>query len=287
MRTQSELPRPLGLPRLLRLPSSAADPALSGAFCNTAQTPLCISIASNGETFNGFQGSDHVVHLTLTPGTYSLTVNDNSRFHNFELRSCPNSTSRCGQSSNGTAQPITTVADAPGLVTVQTQLDDGWYRLFCNALMGTMTHEDMGMYVDIQVVDFGPGSNLRGANLAGAGLQGQDLQEANLKGVDGTRANFAAAQLQGANLQQGTFTNADFDGADLQEANLQRTDLTGATFVNADLTGANLLGANLTGASLAGATLDGANVHGVTWSNTTCPDGTNSNSDSGTCVGHL
>jgi len=25
----------------------------------------------------------------------------------------------------------------------------------------------------------------------------------------------------------------------------------------------------------------------VTWSNTTCPDGTNSNNDRGTCTGHL
>jgi hypothetical protein len=29
------------------------------------------------------------------------------------------------------------------------------------------------------------------------------------------------------------------------------------------------------------------NVTGVTWSNTTCPDGTNSNNDGGTCTGHL
>ena len=33
--------------------------------------------------------------------------------------------------------------------------------------------------------------------------------------------------------------------------------------------------------------LTGANLPGVTWSSTTCPDGTNSNNDSGTCSGHL
>jgi hypothetical protein len=40
-------------------------------------------------------------------------------------------------------------------------------------------------------------------------------------------------------------------------------------------------------ADLGGATLAGANVNGVTWSNTLCPDGTNSTADGGTCAGHL
>ena len=39
--------------------------------------------------------------------------------------------------------------------------------------------------------------------------------------------------------------------------------------------------------TLTGANLTGANLTGVTWSSTTCPDGTNSNNDSGTCSGHL
>jgi hypothetical protein len=29
------------------------------------------------------------------------------------------------------------------------------------------------------------------------------------------------------------------------------------------------------------------NFNKVTWSNTTCPDSTNSNADGGTCAGHL
>jgi len=35
------------------------------------------------------------------------------------------------------------------------------------------------------------------------------------------------------------------------------------------------------------AALTGANVNGVTWSATTCPDGTNSDADGGSCAGHL
>ena len=111
------------------------------------------------------------------------------------------------------------------------------------------------------------GSNLQGANLEGASLQDATLQGANLQGVNATGADFIDTGLAGANLQQGTFTNANLGGADLQGANLQ--------------------GANLTGASLAGATVTGANLQGITWSNTTCPDGTNSNADGGTCLSHL
>jgi uncharacterized protein YjbI with pentapeptide repeats len=50
------------------------------------------------------------------------------------------------------------------------------------------------------------------------------------------------------------------------------------------LTQAYLTGADLTEADLNGATMTGANVTSVTWSNTVCPDGTNSNNDGGTCV---
>lgn len=36
-----------------------------------------------------------------------------------------------------------------------------------------------------------------------------------------------------------------------------------------------------------GANLDGATLVGVTWNDTTCPDGTNSDNDGGTCVNNL
>ncbi len=131
------------------------------------------------------------------------------------------------------------------------------------------------------------GSNLQGADLQGAGLQGVDLRGANLQRADGSGANFAGADLQGANVQRGTFMHASFAGASLQGANLQGDDLTGASLADANLTGANLQGANLTDATLAGATVAGANLQKVTWSNTTCPDGSNSNADGGTCQSHL
>ena len=45
--------------------------------------------------------------------------------------------------------------------------------------------------------------------------------------------------------------------------------------------------ANLTAATLAGANASGTNFKKVVWSATTCPDGTTSNDDGGTCAGNL
>jgi uncharacterized protein YjbI with pentapeptide repeats len=115
------------------------------------------------------------------------------------------------------------------------------------------------------------------------GLAGANLQCVNLDG-----APLAGQNLRGANLNC-----ASLIGANLNGANLSGSNLNGANLTNADLRAANLSGANLNGARLAGANLQGAksnaltNFNLVVWSNTTCPDGTNSNADGGACQGHL
>jgi hypothetical protein len=85
------------------------------------------------------------------------------------------------------------------------------------------------------------------------------------------------------NLAGGHLVGCDLSGVDLTGANL-----TGAFLAGANLTGANLGGANLTGANLGDADLSfgNANLTGVVWSNTTCPDGTNSDTHANTCVGY-
>ena len=71
-------------------------------------------------------------------------------------------------------------------------------------------------------------------------------------------------------------------GADLRNARLVN-----AFLRDADLRNARLDGADLTGADLRGARLDGASIVSVVWRRTTCPDGTGSDDDGGTCAGHL
>jgi Bacterial Ig-like domain (group 3)/Pentapeptide repeats (8 copies)/Domain of unknown function DUF11 len=113
------------------------------------------------------------------------------------------------------------------------------------------------------------------------------LQGCDLSGADLTNAPEAGVNLKGASLKGATLVGTDFTGAILWGANLSGADLTGANLTGANLTGANLLNANLTDANLTGAVTAGANFNGVIWSNTTCPDGTNSTTDGGTCIGHL
>ena len=84
----------------------------------------------------------------------------------------------------------------------------------------------------------------------------------------------------------------DFANADLRHRNLERANLSGAILTGANLEGAQLEdafmeNANLTNANLRHADLRHADVTGVTWSNTICPDGTNSSSHGSSCQGHL
>jgi phospholipase C len=104
--------------------------------------------------------------------------------------------------------------------------------------------------------------------------------------VDSDRSGLPPVQLDPVTGQ------VDLANADLRHRNLTHTNLSGAILTGADLEGAQLEGgflpnANLTGADLRRADLRRADVSGVTWSNTICPDGTNSNGDGNSCQGHL
>jgi Pentapeptide repeats (8 copies) len=70
-------------------------------------------------------------------------------------------------------------------------------------------------------------------------------------------------------------------------SNFILTNFTNASLGDAQALDSDFRGANFTGADLSGADFTGANFATAIWSNTTCPDGTNSNDNSGTCIGHL
>jgi uncharacterized protein YjbI with pentapeptide repeats len=180
---------------------------------------------------------------------------------------------------------------------------------------GGVTGTPAALPTNWQAVDgylVGPGATLTNAVLNGANLTGATLTNAVLNGANLTTANLTTANLTGANL-----TNANLNGAGLTGATLTNAVLTGvqsggvtgtpaalptnwqavdgylvgpgANLTNAVLTGANLnnadlAGANLTGANLENANIGGANFTSAIWANTTCPDGTKSNSDGGTCA---
>ncbi len=118
---------------------ATAERQLVGEFCsNPVALPkpgACISLSYQGQTAVGYTGSEDRL-LTLTPGTYWLTVDDNSAAHNFAL-----------ESPDGSDQTITGVNDKPGWTTVKVTLTPGTWVLFCAA----DDHRADGMYVNIQV----------------------------------------------------------------------------------------------------------------------------------------
>jgi uncharacterized protein YjbI with pentapeptide repeats len=151
-------------------------------------------------------------------------------------------------------------------------------------------------------------ANLTGVDLTGANLFDASLFDANLQGADLADASLVGADLNYANLADTDLSGTVFDTSDPSLADFMTSGgvvgtpsvfppswglvdgyLVGpvANLTGADLAGANLSGFNLLDVNLTGANLSGANLSGVAWSNTTCPDGTNSNSDGDTCVNNL
>ena len=118
-------------------------------------------------------------------------------------------------------------------------------------------------------------------DLRNANQSHRDLSGDNLSGAEANSASFA-----NSNLEHAFAENAILTGANLVSANLEDVDFTGANLQGANLQGSNLNGASFRHANLSGAHLGGANVRDVIWSDTVCPDGSNSSADGGTCAGH-
>ena len=123
------------------------------------------------------------------------------------------------------------------------------------------------------------GANLKGANLTSAILNQVDSGE--IKGSPKLPSGWSQVDGyligEGAHLWSAQLTGADLKGTTLTNAQLKYANLSGADMAGVDLTGAFLKFANLSGADLSGAILTDANLTRVTWSNTTCPDGTVTN----------
>ena len=163
------------------------------------------------------------------------------------------------------------------------------------------------------------GTDFTGANLAGAQLSSADLSNAVLSG-----ANLTGAKLSGPTRMTGVtgvtapqlrlVTRVAHNGGlcpanavDLSGVFFGALNATGFNLLNFDFTGSILSGANFTNANLTNTFLDSARLDGANftnanltcanflfravtsnavWNNTTCPDGTNSDNNGGTCVGH-
>ena len=106
---------------------------------------------------------------------------------------------------------------------------------------------------------------------SGLNLANQDLNNRNLSRADFTNTNLSESNLEDVNLSESILYNVDLSGADLTGADLRDTILV-RLFGPGSVDGADFTEANLEGAWSLG-TLD---LSTATLSNTTCPDGSNS-----------
>jgi len=162
-------------------------------------------------------------------------------------------------------------ADATGLV-------------FTRSLVAQLIADDATLAYAQLPINEAPGSSFKRANLRMASFFNNG--SGRLTSASFLEADLFRANLSFAECRVGATTGCDFTRAKLHETNLRGLSCSaqGPT-PTCDFTQADLTGANLTGANLVSAVLDR-----VIWSNTTCPDGTNSDladGDGSTCLSNL
>ena len=114
-------------------------------------------------------------------------------------------------------------------------------------------------------------------------FKGKDLSYSQITKAEFQNSDLTGIIFKGAQLISSNFTNANLTGADFTDAGNYPGWNVNSNFDHANLTNANFTNANLQFSKNMGT----ANVTGAIWSNTKCPDGTNSNNNGNTCVGHF
>ena len=133
-------------------------------------------------------------------------------------------------------------------------------------------------------------------------MMGVEIYNCNLSGLNNNNlliysSSFIINDFSNSNLSESRFLNSNFYGTDFKNANLSYSNFENSGLINVDFTDSNLtnskmknsllIDVNLTGADLTGANLWFADLTGISWSNTTCPDGTNSDDNGDTCENNL
>jgi len=137
-----------------------------------------------------------------------------------------------------------------------------------------------------------------GSRLAGKDLTNAFIQSPSIGGADFSGTIFKNAYMTSTPLQNSTFTGADFTNANMQNSTFTSNNFTNANFTGADISTSTNGGAmdsnDFTGTNFTNANLQTTFLHytnntftNAIWSNTTCADGTNSDNDGGTCIGHM
>ena len=133
----------------------------------------------------------------------------------------------------------------------------------------------------------GPKVNLSGANLSGLRLTDMNFHDGDFRSTNFTHAVLSGAHFYNANLRDSNLSGAHLDSAYFNNAIISNSDLTYSNLRYSQLFGADLTDSDFSNAILTEADLRNTTLTGVIWSNTTCPDGTNSNDNGGTCENNI
>jgi len=112
-------------------------------------------------------------------------------------------------------------------------------------------------------------------------------------GIDFSYANLSGASMRNLDVQYTDFSYANLIGTDFSSDMPSETKLHGVIFVGADLKWADFSDTYIIQVDFTDANLEGADfmsspeIERCIWSNTICPDGTNSDDNGGTCINNL
>lgn len=201
-------------------------------------------------------------------------------------------------------KPLNWSAGAPGKFCPRCSLDfadlhnrdlTGAYLPLTSLESVNLSHAQLGMAYLVRVfMDPGTPRQVNGtpqpappSNLDHAYFAFADLRGASLNQVHAPSAYFGGADMHYTYLNGANFFQAGFVGADLSLADAEGTYFRGASLESANIQDMNLANAILTDTDLRLAHGKPYSTQNTVYSNTTCPDGTNSSATVGnTCDGH-
>ena len=128
----------------------------------------------------------------------------------------------------------------------------------------------------------GPRTLIHDSKLRNADFR--ELQMRHLRWIDG---NFSGANISSADIYEVAFSSVDLQGVDFSYTDFVSVDIIGTNLQGVDFRSAFLVNVDFVDSDLNGADLTDISHLGVTWANTICPDGTNSNDNGNTCVNNL
>ena len=252
---------------------------------------------------------------SLTPGTYQVNVRAEDAAGNWSTITTTTLTINSTKPTVGAISAPATVAKATSFNATGTFTDPGVTGTFTaqwdwgdkttpttgtvtapsgttpGSVSGSHSYANPGSYIITLSVTNAAGLTATNTyTIAVSANSTNNFKGVNMTGLNYSDANLSSLDISGSNMQNGVFNGTNFTGSSLAGNNAPNASFQNANFTNANLSGSTFQSANFTGANFTGANLKGANfksaiMTNVTWSNTVCPDGTNSNNDGGTCVG--